>query len=288
MKSLAKLPLLLISLIVASSPLLAAPPTIISASANASNTAINVTGTNFVAQDKNHPLVAILDDMQLTITASTPTSLTANLPASLPPGSYHLFVSSSGNFSDSGHTAEFDVTIGTTGPKGATGATGATGAAGPTGATGAAGATGATGSPGANGMNGAPGATGATGATGNNGLNGATGPTGPTGSTGNPGAPGATEQLELPVRRAAVAHRLSRLSRWCGRLRLLRFRILRTDRLAVIRPILPTLESLKFGQVSRAPTTSTTVPCLTLFRLISEAIWLSVTFRLAMDRRKTS
>jgi|GEM_PF-3230723 Collagen triple helix repeat (20 copies) len=186
MKPLAKLPLLLIGLIVASSPLLAAPPTIISASANASNTAINVTGTNFVAQDKNHPLVANLDNMQLTITASTPTSLTANLPTNIAPGSYNLFVSSSGNVTDSGHTAELDVTIGTTGPRGATGATGATGAPGPTGATGAAGATG---SPGANGMNGAPGPTGATG---NNGLNGATGPTGATGAPGATGTQGPT------------------------------------------------------------------------------------------------
>ncbi len=112
--------------------------------------------------------------MQLTITASTPTSLTANLPVNLPAGSYHLLISSTGNVTDAGHTGELDVTIGTTGPQGPTGATGATGPAGSTGATGA---TGATGSPGANGMNGAPGAT---------------GPTGPTGSTGNPGAPGAT------------------------------------------------------------------------------------------------
>jgi hypothetical protein len=132
--------------------------------------------------------VANLDNVQLTITASTPTSLTANLPASLPPGSYELFVSSSGNVSDSGHTAELDVTIGTTGPQGATGATGATGAPGANGINGAPGATGATGSPGANGMNGAPGATGATGS---QGPTGAQGPQGPTGATGPAGGGGA-------------------------------------------------------------------------------------------------
>lgn len=189
MKSLPTLPFLLIAVIATASPLLAADPTIINASANASNTVINVTGTNFVAQDIHHPLVANLDNIQLTITASTPTSLTANLPANLPSGSYHLLISNTGNVTDTGHTGQLDVTIGTTGPQGVTGATGATGAPGPTGATGAAGATGATGSPGANGMNGAPGATGATGA---NGMNGATGATGATGANGMNGATGVT------------------------------------------------------------------------------------------------
>ena len=194
MKSLAKLPLLLIALIVASSPLAAAggPPTIISARANASTTAITVIGTNFVAQDKNHPLVVNLDGTQLTITASTPTSLTANLPTNTASGSYHLFVSTSGNITDGGHTAELDVTIGGTGPQGATGATGATGAAGANGATGAAGATGATGSPGVNGLNGAPGATGPSGPKGAKGATGATGSPGPTGTQGPQGATGAT------------------------------------------------------------------------------------------------
>ncbi len=206
MKLLAKLSLPLIGLMVASAPLLAAAPTITSANANANITAIDVTGTNFVAQG-NKPLVASLNNIQLTITHSTPTSLTANLPATLPPGSYQLFVSTSGNVNDDGHTAELDVTIGTTGPQGPTGATGANGAPGATGAagmTGANGATGPTGSPGANGMNGAPGATGpagspgangapgATGATGVTGANGATGATGPTGSPGANGMNGAT------------------------------------------------------------------------------------------------
>jgi hypothetical protein len=195
MKPLAKFLLPLIGLIVVSSPLPAAPPrppSIVSASANASNTAITVTGTNLVAQDSKHALVANLDDTQLTITASTPTSLTANLPANIAPGSYHLLISSSGNVTDGGHTAELDVTIGMTGPQGATGATGAAGATGPMGATGAAGATGATGSPGANGMNGAPGATGPIGPTGSKGDPGATGSQGPTGAQGQQGPTGAT------------------------------------------------------------------------------------------------
>src|SRR5436189_5885626 len=89
------------------------------------------------------------------------------------------------------------------------------------------------------------------------------------------------------VRRVAVVQRLFQLSRWSGRLRLLRFRILRTDRLAVINLILLTSESLRFGQVSRARITPTTVPCSTSFRLRLAAISLSETFRLAVDRRKT-
>ena len=155
-------------------------------------TAITVIGTNFVAQDKNHPLVADLNDIQLTITASTPTSVTANLPADLPPGSYQLFVSSSGNVTDAGHTAELDVTIGAAGPQGATGATGAAGATGPMGATGAPGANGATGSPGANGLNGAPGATGPSGPIGPKGATGSTGSQGPTGTQGPQGITGPT------------------------------------------------------------------------------------------------
>jgi hypothetical protein len=176
--------------VVGASSSFAAAPTIISASANVSNTAITITGTNFVGQDAKHPLIANLDNMQLTITASTPTSITANLPAGLPPGSYQLFVSTTGNLSDSGHTAELDVTLGTTGPKGDTGATGATGSTGSPGATGATGANGATGSPGANGMNGAPGATGPTGATGSTGSTGSPGTTGATGATGATGPTG--------------------------------------------------------------------------------------------------
>jgi len=189
MKPLAKLLLPLLGLILTSSPLLAAAPTIISASANATNTAITVTGTNFVAQDSKHPLVANLDNIQLTITASSPTSLTATLPTNFPPGSYQLLVSTTGNITDTGHTAELDVTIGTTGPQGPTGATGANGT---NGTDGAPGATGPTGSPGANGMNGAPGATGPTGSPGAKGDTGATGATGPQGPTGAVGATGPT------------------------------------------------------------------------------------------------
>ncbi len=190
MNSFAKHLLPLIGLFVVSSPLLAASPTIMSASANASRTVIDVTGTNFVAQDKNHSLVASLGDTQLTITGSTPTSLTANLPANLPPGSYHLFVSSNGNVDDNGHTAEMDVTIGTTGPQGATGATGPAGVAGANGAAGAAGAPGATGSPGANGLNGAPGVAGPIGPKGDPGAAGPQGPAGAQGATGPAGPAG--------------------------------------------------------------------------------------------------
>src|SRR5436190_17659265 len=82
----------------------------------------------------------------------------------------------------------------------------------------------------------------------------------------------------LLVRRAVVVHRLFPLSRWCGRLRRHPSRTRPTDRL-VATPILRALESLKSGQVSGAPTTLTTVPCLTSFRLRLAAISLSETFR---------
>src|SRR6266404_2115655 len=84
----------------------------------------------------------------------------------------------------------------------------------------------------------------------------------------------------------AVVHRLFQLSRWSGRLRLLRFRTLPTDRLDAINLILLTLESLKFGQASRAPTTLTTLPCSTLSRLMPGDIWLSEMFRQATERRR--
>ena len=187
MKSLAKLLLPFIALIVVSSPVLADPPAITSATANATNTVLTVVGTTLSQQgDPNHPLIAVLDGMNLTITSSTATGLTANLPPGLAPGSYHLYVDTAGNLGDQGHLATLDVTLPATGPKGATGATGpagANGAAGATGATGSPGANGATGSPGANGMNGAPGATG---------MNGAPGATGPAGPSGSKGATGAT------------------------------------------------------------------------------------------------
>jgi hypothetical protein len=184
MKSLAKLAFPLIVLIAASSPLLAAQPTITSATANATNTVLTVVGTNLSPQGGKSLLVS-LDDMTLTVTSSSSTGLTANLPAGLAPGSYHLYVNTAGNPNDNGHLAALDVTLPATGPKGATGATGATGPMGATGAAGSNGATGSPGSPGANGMNGAPGANGATGPAG------AQGPTGPMGAKGDPGDPGA-------------------------------------------------------------------------------------------------
>ncbi len=202
MKLLAKLLLPLTGLILVSSPVLADPPTITSATANATKTVLTVVGTNLAQQgDNNHPLIAVLDGMNLTITSSTATGLTANLPPGLAPGSYRLYVDTAGTVSDQGHLATLDVTLPATGSPGATGATGAAGATGPqgtpgtagaAGATGAAGPAGAPGSPGANGMNGAPGATGPAGPAGSKGDTGATGSPGPSGAQGQPGSTGAT------------------------------------------------------------------------------------------------
>src|ERR1700724_68134 len=128
--------------------LYAASPTLISASATANNTVLSMTGTNLQPDGKN-TVVAQLDNMSLTLTSASASSLSATLPANLPPGSYHLLVSTNGNVNDAGHTADLDVTLGTTGPRGAPGATGAQGPVGPMGSQGPKGDTGAQGPTGA-------------------------------------------------------------------------------------------------------------------------------------------
>ena len=177
---------------------MAAPPTIISASANANNTSLSIVGTNLSAPDPRNPLAVNLDNMVLPVTSASSTSLTATLPANLPAGSYELFVSTNGNINDNGHTATLDVTLGTTGPKGATGSTGPQGIQGPQGATGSQGPQGIQGPQGATGAQGPQGTNGATGAQGAQGQPGPIGPTGvqgaigPTGAQGAQGAMGAT------------------------------------------------------------------------------------------------
>ncbi len=123
----------------------AAAPTITSAMANGTNTILTIIGTNLAGPHNQAPVVQ-LDSMTLTVASTTPTMLTATLPANLASGSYHLFVIKGGVLG----TAALDMTLGTAGPAGPIGAAGATGA------TGAAGATGATG------QQGVPGAMGAT------------------------------------------------------------------------------------------------------------------------------
>ncbi len=193
MKSLAKLLLPLTVLIIASSPLLADPPTIVSAGANAANTVLTVSGTNLSPPDKNHSLIAVLDGIQLTIASSTLDRINCEparrSSAGLLPAVRFQQWKRYRHPPHGGHLASLDVTLPATGPKGATGATGASGA---TGATGTAGANGATGSPGANGLNGAPGATGPSGPIGPKGATGSTGSQGPTGTQGPQGITGPT------------------------------------------------------------------------------------------------
>src|SRR2546428_11897602 len=103
---------------------LASPQKVDKAVANLTNHTVTITGSNFAA-----PTVT-LDNINLTITSSSATSIVATLPGSITPGSYHLIVTVGGSGVD------LDVTLGDTGPTGPTGATGSTGPTGATGATG--------------------------------------------------------------------------------------------------------------------------------------------------------
>src|SRR4029077_4443529 len=157
---------------------LASPQRVDRAVANLTTNTVTITGASFFA-----PTVT-LDNINLTVTSSSATSIVAKLPAGITPGSYHLIVSVGGS------TADLDVTIGNTGATGATGPTGPTGTAGTNGTNGATGATGPTGAAGANGTNGINGATGPTGPQGVQGVKGNTGATGATGTAGTNGTNG--------------------------------------------------------------------------------------------------
>lgn len=181
-------------------------PTVTNVTENTAGTQITITGEGFPS-----PAPGItLGGTDLTIAASSSTSITANLPSGIAPGSYLLSI---GNNPYYLARQQFVVAIGydgpagpqgaagPQGPAGATGATGLTGPAGPigpTGATGLTGPAGAAGPAGPIGLTGPAGATGATGATGpagptgGTGATGATGPAGPTGLTGAAGPTGAT------------------------------------------------------------------------------------------------
>ena len=66
----------------------------------------------------------------LEVTSFSPTTIKANLPEELPPGSYHLVVLAGGVSKRSG---SLDVTVGNTGPQGALGPAGPAGPQGPQG-----------------------------------------------------------------------------------------------------------------------------------------------------------
>lgn len=79
----------LFALIVASSLAIKPPETTItSASANLSKGTLNIVGTNFVA-----PIAVNLDNTNLVVNTFTSTTIDANLPAGIGPGSYRLRVS---------------------------------------------------------------------------------------------------------------------------------------------------------------------------------------------------
>jgi len=111
MKQLPKLAVLLIAAVATASPLFAAAPAITSATADSANTVLTIIGTNLSPQDAKHPLLVQLNNMKLTVTSSSPTGIIANLPSGIGAGSYHLYVSTSNNVNDSGHTAALDVTL---------------------------------------------------------------------------------------------------------------------------------------------------------------------------------
>ncbi|AFL90474.1 IPT/TIG domain-containing protein,collagen triple helix repeat protein [Terriglobus roseus DSM 18391] len=164
-------------------------PAITSVSENASGTQIVIAGFGF----GNKPHGVTIGGTKLTVTAETSSSITAQLPVNIAPGSYLLTVVGQNSFLP----LFFAVTLGTQGVQGATGPAGLPGLpgpAGPAGVPGRAGLTGATGPvgpAGATGLTGAAGPVGPAGAAGPIGLTGATGPVGPAGATGPVGPAGA-------------------------------------------------------------------------------------------------
>ena len=173
--------------VLAASPLMAQLPSVASTTINYSVTPnqITISGQSFGA---SAPKV-VLNNATLTLISNTNTTIVANMPNGLSPGSYILTVTPKNVLIP----AAFEVTngaVGTQGPTGLTGATGATGPVGPAGATGPAGAAGAKGAAGATGATGPAGPTGAAGPQGLKGDMGTSGPQGLAGVAGTPGTPG--------------------------------------------------------------------------------------------------
>ena len=154
------------------------PVTVTSAAANSTLSELSIQGANFGSAEPK----VFLAGVPLQVLFWSPTSISANLPAGVQPGSYPLVVvrtsESNGKSVKKSAKAQLkasgwlDVTLGAVGPEGIPGETGATGS------DGAPGAPGATGTAGTDGNDGAAGATGSAGVTGATGTNGATGPPG--------------------------------------------------------------------------------------------------------------
>jgi Collagen triple helix repeat (20 copies)/IPT/TIG domain len=130
-------------------------PAILSVTENTAGTQISVDGTGF----GDHKPRVWLADQELTVTHSSDTSITANLPSNVAAGAYLLRV----EFEHPPFELIFAADIGQVGPAGPQGPAGATGPAGPAGPVGPVGPPGPTGPAG---------------------LTGATGPAGPAGPTG--------------------------------------------------------------------------------------------------------
>ena len=147
-----------------------------SAQANLATNTIAIFGRNFGKQ----PPEVKLDAAILVVTSFSPTTIQANLPLGLPPGSYHLIVVAGRG---SPRVGLLDVTIGNTGPEGPQGPQGAQG---PQGVAGAVGPVGPVGPGGPKGSAGPSGPAGPQGARGIPGIQGQPGPAGPAGLAINP------------------------------------------------------------------------------------------------------
>jgi hypothetical protein len=152
---------------------------------------ITITGKHLTGDhwDSHSAPTVALGGEPLTVTSFTDTTIEANLPTGIVPGTY-LLVLAHGFFP----AATFNLTVGGGGTQGEQGPPGPAGPAGPMGLPGLPGlpgATGATGPAGPSGPAGLPGASGPAGPVGPAGTPGATGPAGPVGPAGAPGATGA-------------------------------------------------------------------------------------------------
>jgi Collagen triple helix repeat (20 copies)/IPT/TIG domain len=173
-------------------------PVIETVTENSPGTAITIKGTGFGSKLPN----VTLGTAELTVTASTNTSITANLPSGTPAGTYLLTVQNQNTHLFSLFTATIGQIgpigpqgpAGPAGPMGSPGINGPAGPPGPTGAIGPAGPAGSTGPAGPigpQGLNGTPGPAGANGPAGPPGPVGPSGPVGPIGLTGPIGPTGA-------------------------------------------------------------------------------------------------
>jgi hypothetical protein len=147
--------------------LMAATPAVQSAVVNAAANQIKIAGTS-LSPATGSPVVK-LDGAQLTLVLYSSTSILADLPTGLGPGTYKLTVATS-----SATVGMFDVAVGAIGPQGPAGPAGPAGAQGPPGGTGA---------------QGPAGPAGAQGPVGPAGPAGPAGAQGPAGPAGPPGAP---------------------------------------------------------------------------------------------------